>query len=81
VAAGLWVTDRALAPVALAGALVLSFSLVYVGVQYPSDQLVGLLIGAVVALGLRPAGTAVLRWLAVRVERSPLHLLVAAHRV
>lgn len=81
VVAGLWLTDRAVARVALAGALVMSFSLVYVGRQYPSDQVVGLLIGAVLALGLRPAGTAVLRWLAVKVERSPLHLLVAAHRI
>ena len=81
VVAGLWLTDRGLALVALGGALVLSFSQVYVGAEYPSDQVVGLLIGAVLAVGLRPAGTAVLRWLAVKVERSPLHLLVAAHRI
>ncbi|HET6811523.1 MAG TPA: hypothetical protein VFH50_10990 [Acidimicrobiales bacterium] len=81
VVAGLWLTDRVLARVALGAALVLAFSLVYTGAQYPSDQVVGLLIGAGLALGLRPAGTAVLRWLAIKVERSPLHLLVAAHRI
>ena len=81
VVAGLWLSNRNAALVALGAALVLAFSQVYVGVQYPADQVVGLLIGAVLALGLRPAGTAVLRWLAVKVERSPLHLLVAAHRI
>lgn len=81
VVAALWLTDRRVAVVALAAALVLAFSQVYVGVEYPADQAAGLLIGAVLALGLRPAGTAVLRWLAVKVERSPLHLLVAAHRI
>ena len=81
VVAALWLTDRRTAGLALVGAVVLSFSQVYVGVQYPADEVVGLLIGAVLAVGLRPAGTAVLRWVAVKVERSPLHLLVAAHRI
>ena len=81
VVVALWFTDHPAALVAGATAVVLAFSEVYVGVQYPADEVVGLLVGGVLAVGLRPAGTAVLRWVAVKVERSPLHLLVAAHRI
>ena len=81
VVAGLALSDRAAAGAALGAAVVLGFAQVYVGVHYPADEVVGALLGAAVALALRPAGMSVLRWLAVKVERSPLHLLVAAHRV
>lgn len=81
VVAGLWLSDRRVGGAALVAAVVLAFAQVYVGVHYPADEVSGLLIGAVLAIGLRPAGMSLLRWVAIKVERSPLHLLVAAHRI
>jgi membrane-associated phospholipid phosphatase len=50
--AGLILLRRALGTVATLAALALAFSRVYVGVHYPSDTLVGLLIGAVIGAGI-----------------------------
>lgn len=57
VVAGLALSRRRwLAPVALAAALLLAFSRVYVGVAFPSDVAAGLGFGAAVAVVLWPIG-------------------------
>jgi membrane-associated phospholipid phosphatase len=48
--AGLWLLRRDVGALATAAALLLAFSRVYAGVHYPSDTLVGLLVGFVIAL-------------------------------
>jgi membrane-associated phospholipid phosphatase len=76
--AALALSDRARMLIAAACGVALVFVRVYVGAQYPGDVVGGLALGAATALALRPFGMAVLRWVAIRVERSPLHWLVAA---
>lgn len=78
-AAGLWLTRRALlAGIGTVLALAVAFARVYVGVHYPSDTLVGLLVGAaitvVIVLGLRPAAARV----ADRVTHTRWAFLVTA---
>ncbi|MCL1871965.1 MAG: phosphatase PAP2 family protein [Promicromonosporaceae bacterium] len=50
VAAGVWVAGRRLGVVAVALALVMAATRVYVGAHFPLDVVAGLLLGAVVAL-------------------------------
>ena len=63
---------------AVACALVLGFSRIYVGAHYPSDVLAGIALGALVALALAPVAMQALRpplgWL----RRGVLRQLVAA---
>lgn len=80
VAVALWSVDRAWAAAASAAALVLAAARVYAGAAYPTDALAGLGLGTVLALALRPPAMLVLGWLTAKIERSPLHLVVAAHR-
>ncbi|MHB1854880.1 MAG: phosphatase PAP2 family protein [Acidimicrobiales bacterium] len=80
-AAALWFSDAAVGGAAGAIAVLLAGAGVYVGVLFPGDVAAGLVLGAVVAVALRPFGLRLLSWLTVKVERSPLHLVVAAHRV
>lgn len=79
-AASLWLSDRPSALVASLAAVLTGAAQVYVGAAYPGDAAAGLALGAVLAVALRPVGILVLRWLTVKIERSPLHLIVAAHR-
>lgn len=76
IVAGMWILRRRFGIIATILALVLAFSRVYVGVHYPSDTVVGLLIGAaigvVIVFGLRRP----LRAGCARLERTPLALLV-----
>jgi undecaprenyl-diphosphatase len=81
VAAALWRSDAGPAVAATAAALILGFAQVYAGALYPGDVIAGYALGVVIALALRPLGLPVLSWLTVKIERSPLHLAVAAHRV
>ena len=81
VTAALWRSERVPASVATAAALILGLAQVYVGALFPGDVVTGYALGVAVALALRPLGMRVLCWLTVKVERSPLHLVVAAHRV
>lgn len=78
--AGLWILDRRFGVVAAVLALLLAFSRVYVGVHYPMDTVVGLLVGAVigvlVVLALRRSATA----LGTRLAATPLRPLVLAGR-
>ena len=76
----LWWSDGAAAVAATMAGVVLGWACVYVGVSYPGDVVAGLAGGAVVAAALRPVGMLVLTWLATKVERSPLHLVIAVHR-
>ena len=81
VAAALWFSAGAVGGVASVIAVLLAAAGVYVGALFPGDVASGLVLGAVVAVALRPLGLRLLSWLTVKVERSPLHLMVAAHRV
>jgi undecaprenyl-diphosphatase len=63
-AAGLWLVSRRLGAIATVAALVLAASRVYIAAHYPHDVVVGLLVGAAIAL---------LGWLVVR---RPLTALV-----
>lgn len=81
VAGALWRSEAGPAAAATVAALCLGFAQVYAGALYPGDVLTGYALGVLVALALRPLGLRVLSWLTVKVERSPLHLIVAAHRV
>ena len=76
----LWWSDRPAAAAATVTGGVLGWACVYVGVSYPGDVVAGLAGGAVLAAALRPVGMLVLTWLATKVERSPLHLIIAVHR-
>jgi membrane-associated phospholipid phosphatase len=69
--AGLFVLDRAMGSVAMVVAVLLAFARVYAGVHYPADTVVGLLVGAVIALIMvltlrRPAGELAARLAATR---------------
>jgi membrane-associated phospholipid phosphatase len=67
VAAGLLLAHRRLGAVAVVAALAMAFSRVYITAHYPWDVVVGLLVGAAVALGgwllLRGPLIALTRWL------------------
>lgn len=66
--AGMWILHRRLGVVAGVLGLLLAFGRVYTGVHYPSDTIVGLLLGAVIGamivLGLRRPAMGVMTWLA-----------------
>lgn len=74
--AGLWILHRRLGVVAGVLAVLLAFGRVYAGVHYPSDTVVGLLVGAMIGLaivlGLRRLMTAAITGLV----RTPLRVLV-----
>lgn len=71
VAGGLWLVDRKLGPVAAAFALLMAGARVYAGVHYPSDVLVGLGLGAAVAvIGSVPASR-LIELLLRQLVRSP----------
>lgn len=71
-AAGLWTADRRLGCAAFGVAAAWSVSRVYAGVSYPSD----VLAGVVIALAI----TAVVVWVARRIEPAPTLLLRVAQR-
>ncbi|WP_326682095.1 phosphatase PAP2 family protein [Streptomyces sp. NBC_01237] len=74
----LLLVSRRLGLIAIAAALLMAASRIWVGVHYPHDVLVGLAVGALVAL---PATWAVRRkqnTLAARLKDSPLRPLLAA---
>ena len=78
-AAALWLLDRRLGAIAALAALVMGFARIWVGAHYPHDVLVGLALGAAVAV---PVVLAARRWgppLVVRLESGfPRPFLTAA---
>lgn len=52
-AAGLWLVNRYVAMIATVAAVLLAFGRIYVGVHYPSDVLAGLVIGAIITVGIQ----------------------------
>ncbi len=78
VAAGVWLVSRRLGLVAVAFALLMAFTRVYVGAHFPLDVVAGLLVGAVVVLVGHRLLLPLLRALVVRLERTPLRPLLAA---
>jgi membrane-associated phospholipid phosphatase len=77
VAAGLWLSRSYLiAALATLYAVLVSFAVVYAGTAYPGDALAGLLLGAVVTLGLYPFAIVFSREMVHAVARSPLKFLV-----
>jgi undecaprenyl-diphosphatase len=76
---GLWLNnrDRWLAALATLAGFLLAFSRIYVGSHYPLDVVGGLILGALVALVLRPLAMIILRWFVGLCDRSFLHPLVA----
>ena len=78
VTAGLFLVNRRLAIISGVLALLIAFARVYVGVHYPGDVIVGLLVGAAVVLILSPLGRVPLVWLATKLDRSPLHWLISS---
>jgi membrane-associated phospholipid phosphatase len=80
VAAGLWFSDGRSGTGASLAVVGAALAQVYVGLAYPGDVAAGIALGATAAGLLRPLGLVIFSWLTTKVERSPLHLLVAAHR-
>lgn len=71
IAIGLWLVDRTLGWVAIALALLMAFTRVYVGAHYPTDVVAGLLIaGLIAAAGARP-GSRLLKEILIQLERVP----------
>lgn len=77
-AAGLFLVRRALGMIAGVAALLMGVARVYVGLQYPSDAVAGLVLGAVVTtLGFVLAKGPLVQ-LVARLRSSPLRPLVVA---
>ncbi|MGC5168751.1 phosphatase PAP2 family protein [Luteimicrobium sp. DT211] len=79
ITAGLWLLDRRLGVIATILALLLAFGRVYVGVHYPSDAAVGLLVGAAIGLIVIFALRVPTALLFQRLTRSPVRPLVQSH--
>ena len=80
VAAGLLVSARRWGGVALAAAFAMAVTRVYVGAHYPGDVLAGLVLGAVVAVGL---GQIIVPWfvsILERLQRTFIRPLVSSSR-
>ena len=77
IAVGLLLASRKWGLVALAGAVLMAFSRVYVGVHYPSDVIVGLALGGVVAATGSFVVVPMLNSLLERLARTPLRVLFA----
>ena len=81
VAAGLWLVDRRLGVVATVLALLMAFTRVYVGAHFPLDVVVGLGVGAAIAVASYLLVLPVARRLVVALSRTPVRpLLTAAPR-
>lgn len=78
--AGSWILARKFGVVATILGLLLAFSRVYVGVHYPSDTVVGLLIGAAIGVVIVLALRRPMRALCARLESAPVSLLVRARQ-
>lgn len=79
--AGLWILNWRFGLIATILAVLLAFGRVYAGVHYPSDTLVGLLVGAafgtIIVLALRRP----VRSVCQRLESTPVSVLIRTKRV
>lgn len=75
---GLLILSWRLGLPALLVAVLLAFSRVYVGVHYPADTMVGLLLGAVIGAVIVVGGRRGATRLAQRLTRTPLRALITA---
>lgn len=80
IAAGVWILNRKFGIIATILALLLAFGRVYAGVHYPSDTIVGLLIGAAIGVVIVLVLRRPMRALCRLVERTPLSVLVRARQ-
>ena len=80
VAAGALLTHRQLGLVTVAAAVVLAFARVYVGAHFPFDVIVGLLLGATVAVSTYLAARPLLVGIVRALTRTPLRPLVQSRR-
>ena len=78
VAAGLWLVNRHLGIMATIAAVAMAFARVYVGAHYPGDVLGGLVLGAVVVVGLYKLAMIGLGPIATALARSPLRTLITS---
>lgn len=80
VAAGVLLTHRRLGPAAAVAAVVMAFARVYVGVHFPLDVIVGLLLGAAVScLGYLALRTPLI-WAVTGLTRAALQPLLTTER-
>ncbi|TDT95861.1 undecaprenyl-diphosphatase [Streptomyces sp. 846.5] len=77
-AAAVWLISRRLGIIAALAALVMGFSRIWVGAHYPHDVLVGLVVGAVVAVPVMLAAKRYGPPLVVRLESGFLRPLLTA---
>ena len=80
VAAGLLLVCRRLGAIAVAAAVLMAFTRVYVGAHYPVDVLAGLAVGAAVAVLVNLAATTPVARLVTRMLSTPLRPLLTDER-
>jgi membrane-associated phospholipid phosphatase len=78
IAVGVLLVHRALGALAVAGALLMAASRVYVGAHYPHDVLIGLLVGGFVAAVLCLTAQSLLAPLVGKLRHGPLRPLLGA---
>ncbi len=71
IAIGLWLVDRTLGWIAIALALLMAFTRVYVGAHYPADVAAGLLIAGLIAAAGARSGSRLVKRVLIRLERIP----------
>lgn len=79
--ASLWVLNRRFGVIATILAVLLAFGRVYAGVHYPSDTLVGLLVGAAIGTIIVLALRRPVRSVCQRLESTPVSVLIRTKRV
>lgn len=80
-AAGLWLSrTRLMGAVATLIAILVALAVVYTGIAYPGDAVVGLLLGVLVSVALYPFVIGSLQEMVHAVARSPLKVLVGGAR-
>jgi membrane-associated phospholipid phosphatase len=71
IAIGLWLVDHTLGWIAIALALLMAFTRVYVGAHYPTDVVAGLVIAGLIAAAGARSGSRLLKGILIHLERIP----------